>query len=213
MTKRKVVLSLNPCKLKGDRGNRSSRLGMFATLFTLVWAPVFAFCKFLAICGLVIGAGTVFGGVLLGVGGLVLMGWFLVNLFSDGTNWGDREYRRWRRNGGDPYFDWTWFWPLNTDSDDVRRSGGYVVCPHPGCGQEFSPARSNICPSCGFDQMDFLRCGNCGTSIYDPNREYDQQSGIQCPGCQWISRNPSLSHLPVIHPALPPVMPSHGGST
>jgi hypothetical protein len=56
---------LNPCALKSpNRGGRSSRLGMFATLFTLVWAPLFAFFKFLAILGFAVGAGTVFVGVL-----------------------------------------------------------------------------------------------------------------------------------------------------
>src|SRR5688572_1274186 len=93
---RKVELSLNPCALKGDRGNRTPRSAMFFHLFAMVWAPIFALCKFLALFGLVVGAGTIFGGVLLGVGGLVLVGWFVVNLVMDGSMWSKNEYRRFR---------------------------------------------------------------------------------------------------------------------
>jgi hypothetical protein len=208
MTKRNVKLSLNPCALKGpDRGGRSSRLGMFATLFTLVWAPLFALFKFLAILGFAVGAGTAFVGVLGGVGLLVLVGWFLVNLLMDATSMHDPNYRLWRKSGGDPYFDLTWFWPLNTDSDAVRR-GQYILCPNQTCGQRFPKYGSGgVCPHCQIDNMDFLRCGACGESIFDPNRLYDQQCGIQCPGCGLISRDPSQAHLPVIQPGLPPTIP------
>lgn len=205
MRKRKVELSLNPCALKGpDRGGRSSRLGMFATLFTLVWAPLFAFFKFLAILGFAVGAGTVFIGVLGGVGLLVLVGWYVVNLVTDATSMHDPNYRLWRKSGGDPYFDLTWFWPLNTDSDTVRR-GQYILCPNPTCRQRFSKhGTGGVCPHCDMQNMDFLRCGDCGESIFDPHRMYDEQCGIQCPGCGRISRSSSLSHLPIIEPALPP---------
>ena len=36
----------------------------------------------------------VFGGVLLGVGGLVLIGWFVVNLVMDGSMWGNKDYQQ-----------------------------------------------------------------------------------------------------------------------
>jgi len=212
MSKRKndePKLSLNPCKLKSDgRGGRSSRLGMFFNLFAMVWAPTFALFQFLAILGLVVGAGTIFVGVLGGVGLLVLIGWFVVNLFQDATSWSDKSYRAWRKDGGDPYFDLTWFWPLNSDSDEVRRGKGYIVCPNPGCGRTFSAHLRN-CDHCGMDHMDFLRCGACGMSIFDPDRKYDETCGIECPGCRRISRSPSLAHLPIIQPALPPSLTSH----
>lgn len=210
MRNRKVELSLNPCKLKGDRGNRTPRSAMFFHLFAMVWAPIFAFFKFCAIFGLVVGAGTIFGGVLLGVGGLVLVGWFVVNLVMDNSMWGNKDYQRFRANGGDPYFDWTWFWPLNNDSEAVRNGGGYLLCPNPQCGREFPPQR--VCPHCNMAHMDFLRCGACGRGIFDPNRDYDQQSGIQCQSCGLISRSPSLAHLPVIQPALPPPIPSRSSA-
>lgn len=189
-----------------DRGGRSSRLGMFAKLFVLVWAPLYALFQFLGLLGFVVGAGTIFVGVLGGVGLLVATGWLLVNFVQDGLNSHDRNYRAWRRSGGDPYFDWTWFWPLNTDTDEVRLGGEWIICPNPSCGETF-PKRLRNCPRCRIDNMDFLRCGNCGTSIFDPHRSYDEQSGIRCPGCGLISRSPMLADLPIIALAVPPDLP------
>jgi hypothetical protein len=179
---------------------------MFAQLFTLVWAPIYSLFLFLGMLGLAIGAGTIFIGVLGGVGLFVLIGWFLVNLFQDALSWNDPQYRLWRQSGGDPYFDFTWFAPVNNDSD-AQRQGQYNICPNPNCGGHFL-VTEDVCPHCNLPHMDFLHCGTCRTGVFDPYRYYDQQCGILCPGCGIIYRNPQFGNLPVAEAALPPPIPS-----
>ena len=197
MPKRKVELSLNPCALKGpDRGGRSSRLGMVVKLFVMCWAPTYAFFQFLAMLGLVIGAGTIFLGAVGGIAVVVFVGWFLINIISDGSFWGDKNYRQWRAEGGDPYFDWTWFAPLNTDSDDLRyKTAGTLNCPN--CKQVYPKRYGCFCPHCDCNTMDFVTCSVCQTANFDPDRTYEKPCGFRCTGCNNVVRTPIYAHLPV----------------
>lgn len=201
--KQKPELSLNPCALKApDRGGRSSRLGMAFNLFVMVWAPVFALFKFLALIGFVVGAGTIFLGTIGGVGFVVLVGWFIINLVSDGSFWGDDNYRKWRADGGDPYFDWTWFWPFNNDPDSLRYgTEPTYICPN--CKHVRPQRRGSYCPQCKTNMMNFLTCNTCGTVGFDPGRNYSKPCGLRCSGCRLVMRTPTLAHLPVIESETP----------
>src|ERR1700677_1143492 len=88
----RAEVSLNPCQLQGDRGKRTSRLAMVGTLFAIVWGAIYAGITFLGLLGFVIGTFTALIGTLGGVGLVVLVGWFVVNLFSDAMYGSNKDY-------------------------------------------------------------------------------------------------------------------------
>ncbi len=174
--------------MTSDRGTRTSRLAMVGTLFAIVWGAIYAGITFLGLLGFVIGTFTALIGTMGGVGLVVLFGWFVVNLFSDAMYGRSRDYQVFRQSGGDPYFDWTWFFPLNTDSDETRNTGGMLIeCPN--CGQ-FS--HRHTCHNCNQNDLDYVRCSGCQRFSYDPGRAYESHSGIICAHCGAWLRDPNV---------------------
>ena len=172
MSKRKDQLVV----LSADRGKRTSRLTMFVRLFAIVWSAILCGVNFLALLGLTIGVGFAFLSTLGGVGIFVLIGWFIVNLFADTTQGNDPAYRQFRKSGGDPYFDDTWFWPVNTDSNEIRETGGnLVICPN--CAETY---HGRQCPRCHLKHVDFVGCGACHQFTFDAAGGFESNSGITC---------------------------------
>jgi hypothetical protein len=58
-------------------------------------------------------------GWLAGVTIVIFIGWLGMRLICAALFAGDEEYRRWRKAGGDPYFD-SLAEPFNTDGDETR---------------------------------------------------------------------------------------------
>lgn len=175
--------------MKMSRGKRTSRLAMVGRLFVIVWGVILCTIKFFALLGFTIGMGAAFIGTLGGIGLVVGIGWLLVNVAADAAYRRDSAYRLFRKSGGDPYYDLTWFWPLNVDSDAVRRTGGSLAtCPR--CAEVF---RGHNCPLCGANDLDYVRCQSCKCFTYDPDRHYESSQGLICSGCGLWLRDSSAT--------------------
>jgi hypothetical protein len=114
--------------------------------------------------------------------------------------WGDPEYRRFVATGGDPYFDLTLPWPINTDSWSVRAGGRpepktdfvpphewTAQCPHCGARNEQG---QDTCWNCGgvlIIHADAggrtLTCCNCLNNLVEMNYGDLENGGVNCPHC------------------------------
>ncbi len=181
--------------MSGNRRTpKSTILGRFGILGASIGVTIFYIAT---AAGLAVTIGPFLIGGLVGIGLLVLFVWGGTNLIALLFMGNDPEYRAWRREGGDPYFD-NLPPPFNTDSNTQRDGGlaepeyeGFVppddwVHQCPKCGARWEHA-VGVCWNCNYGS-DMAQCAGCGEFVKEPNPGDFETCGVICPHCSCVIR-------------------------